>query len=44
VHVMKLPALSVLKLAHRHPAITLRMLADLTSRLRRLETYAARAA
>jgi len=44
VHVMKLPALSVLKLAHRHPAITLRMLADLTTRLRRLETYAARAA
>ena len=43
-HVMKLPARPVLRLAHRQPAITLRMLGDLTSRLRHLETRAARAA
>jgi CRP-like cAMP-binding protein len=44
VHVMKLPASSVVRLARRHPAITLRMLGELTTRLRQLETQAARAA
>ena len=37
VHVMTLASRSVLKLARRHPAITLTMLRDLTARLRRLE-------
>jgi CRP-like cAMP-binding protein len=44
VHVMKVPAASVLRLAHRHPVITLRMLSELITRLRHLETQAARAA
>jgi CRP-like cAMP-binding protein len=44
VHVMKLPARSVLKLARRYPAITLTMLGDLTTRLRRLEAAGAHAA
>lgn len=44
VHVMKLPARLFLRLAHRNPAITLRMLRDLTTRLRQLETQAAHAA
>ena len=44
VHVMKLPARAVVGLARRHPAITLRMLGDLTTRLRHLETHAARTA
>jgi CRP/FNR family transcriptional regulator, cyclic AMP receptor protein len=44
VHVMKLPARSVLKLARRHPAITLTMLSDLTTRLGRLEAAGAHAA
>jgi len=44
VYVIKLPAASVLRLTRRHPAITLRMLRDLTTRLRHLETQPARAA
>lgn len=44
VHVMKLPAHSVIRLAHRDSAITLRMLRDLTTRLRQLETQVARVA
>jgi CRP-like cAMP-binding protein len=44
VHVMKLPSRAVLKLARRHPGITLTMLRDLTTRLRRLEAEGARAA
>jgi CRP-like cAMP-binding protein len=43
VHVMKLPSRSVLKLARQHPAITLTMLENLTTRLRRLEAEGARA-
>jgi CRP/FNR family transcriptional regulator, cyclic AMP receptor protein len=43
-HVMKLPSRSVLRLARRHPAITLTMLGDLSTRLRRLEALGARAA
>jgi CRP/FNR family transcriptional regulator, cyclic AMP receptor protein len=43
-HVMKLPSRSVLKLARQHPAITLTMLENLTTRLRRLEAEGARAA
>jgi hypothetical protein len=34
---MKLPSRSVLKLARQHPAITLTILENLTTRLRRLE-------
>jgi thioredoxin reductase (NADPH) len=41
VHVMKLPSRSVLKLARRHPALTLTMLDHLTTRLRRLEAEGA---
>lgn len=37
VYVLKLPSRSVLRLARRHPAITLAMLEDLAARLRRLE-------
>ena len=44
VHVMKLPARSVMKLARRHPAMTLTMLRDLSTRLRRLEAVGARSA
>jgi CRP-like cAMP-binding protein len=44
VHVMKLPSRSVLKLARRHPTITLAMLRDLTTRLRQLEAEGAHAA
>src|SRR5262249_42670010 len=44
VHVMELPARSVLKLAHEHPAITLKMLKNLATQLRHLETQTARAA
>jgi CRP/FNR family cyclic AMP-dependent transcriptional regulator len=44
VQVMKLPARPVLQLARRHPAITLTMLENLTTRLRRLETAGAHAA
>jgi CRP/FNR family transcriptional regulator, cyclic AMP receptor protein len=44
VQVMNLPPRSVLKLARQHPAITLTMLKNLGTRLRRLETQAARAA
>jgi CRP/FNR family transcriptional regulator, cyclic AMP receptor protein len=44
VQVMKLPSRSVLKLARRHPAITLTLLENLTTRLRRLEAAGARAA
>ena len=44
VHVMKLPSPSVLKLARQHPAITLTLLANLTTRLRRLEAEGAHAA
>jgi CRP/FNR family transcriptional regulator, cyclic AMP receptor protein len=44
VHVMKLPSRPVLKLASEHPAITLTMLRDLTTRLRRVEAEGARAA
>jgi len=44
VHVMRLPSRPVLKLARRHPAVTLAMLKDLTARLRRLEAEGARAA
>jgi CRP-like cAMP-binding protein len=43
-YIMKLPAPSVVSFTRRHPAITLRMLGDLTTRLRHLETRAARAA
>jgi CRP-like cAMP-binding protein len=43
-HVMKVPARSVVSLARRHPAITVRMLGDLTARLRHLEAQAVRAA
>jgi CRP/FNR family transcriptional regulator, cyclic AMP receptor protein len=38
LHVMRLPSRSVLKLARRHPTITLAMLENLTTQLRRLET------
>jgi CRP-like cAMP-binding protein len=44
VHVMKLPARSVLKLAREQPAITLAMFKNLATQLRRLETQAGRAA
>jgi CRP-like cAMP-binding protein len=44
VHVMKLPSHPVLELARRHPAITLAMLQNLTTQLRRLETRRARTA
>ena len=44
VQVMKLPAASFQILARRHPAITFRMLRDLTARLRRVEEQAAGAA
>jgi CRP-like cAMP-binding protein len=43
VYAMKLPAQSVLKLAHWHPVITLTMLKNLATRLR-LETEGAQAA
>jgi len=42
LHVMRLPAHSVLRLARRHPAITLTLLTNLTTHLRRLETHVAR--
>jgi CRP-like cAMP-binding protein len=44
VQVMKLPSRSVLKLARQHPAITLTMLENLTTRLRQLEAAGTRAA
>jgi CRP-like cAMP-binding protein len=44
MHVMQLPSRSVLELARKHPAITLTMLRDLTTRLRRLEAEGAHAA
>jgi CRP/FNR family transcriptional regulator, cyclic AMP receptor protein len=44
VEVMKLPSRSVLKLARQHPAVTLAMLKNLTTRLRWLEAESARAA
>src|SRR5262245_20776326 len=44
LHVIKLPSPSVLKLARRHPAITLTLLRNLTRQLRQLETQRARAA
>jgi CRP/FNR family transcriptional regulator, cyclic AMP receptor protein len=44
LQLMKLPSRSVLQLARRHPAITLRMLENLTTRLRRLEADGTRAA
>jgi CRP-like cAMP-binding protein len=43
VQVIKLPAATVVRLTRRHPAITLRMLRDLSTRLRHLETQPARA-
>lgn len=43
VVVMRLPARSVRKLAHKHPAVMLRMLSDLTARFRRLEAERERA-
>ena len=43
VHVLKLPAASFLRLTRRYPAITLRMLRDLTIRLRNVETRVAQA-
>jgi CRP/FNR family cyclic AMP-dependent transcriptional regulator len=42
LHVMRLPAQSVLRLAQQHPAITVTMLKDLSTQLRRLEAQAAR--
>jgi CRP/FNR family cyclic AMP-dependent transcriptional regulator len=42
LHVMRLPAQSVLALARQHPAITVTMLKDLSRRLRRLEAQTAR--
>lgn len=44
LHVMRLPAQSVLRLARQHPAITVTMLKNLSSQLRHPETQAARAA
>ena len=44
VHVMRLPSRSILKLARRHPAMTLALLRDLTTRLRQLEAQGAQAA
>ena len=44
VHLMKLPACRVLKLARRHSAIPLTMLKSLTTRLRQLEAEGTRAA
>jgi len=43
LHVMRLPAQSVRRLARQHPAITVTMLKDLSTQLRRPETQAARA-
>jgi len=42
LHVMRLPWQSVLWLARKHPAITLTMMRNLTTQLRRLEAQAAR--
>src|SRR5262249_35862847 len=44
LHVMTIPARSVVELARRHPSVTLTMLENLTTQLRRLETQAAGAA
>jgi len=44
LHVMKLPAQSVVRLARQHPAITLTILRNLSTQLRHLETQAATAA
>jgi CRP-like cAMP-binding protein len=41
VHVLKLPSGSILNLARQHPAITLTMLRDLTTRLHQLEAESA---
>jgi CRP/FNR family transcriptional regulator, cyclic AMP receptor protein len=38
LHVMRLPAHSVLRLARRHPAMTVTLLRNLNTHLRRLET------
>jgi len=42
LHVMRFPWHSVLELARRHPAITLRMLANVSVQFQRLETQAMR--
>jgi CRP/FNR family transcriptional regulator, cyclic AMP receptor protein len=42
LHVMALPARSVLRIARRQPAVTLAMLRDLSTQLRRLEGLAYR--
>jgi CRP/FNR family transcriptional regulator, cyclic AMP receptor protein len=44
LHLMRLSSRSVLKLARRHPAITLTMLKNLTAQLRHLETQPTHAA
>jgi CRP-like cAMP-binding protein len=43
VYVLKLPSGSILNLARQHPAITLTMLKDLTTRLHQLEAESAHA-
>lgn len=43
LHVMRLPRVSVLRLARREPALSLAMMSDLCARLRRLELEIARA-
>lgn len=42
LHLMRLPAQSVLRLARQHPAITLTMLRSFSTQLRRLEAQVAR--
>jgi CRP-like cAMP-binding protein len=41
LHVMQLPAQSVLQLAHQHPSVMLTMLKNLSTHLRRVETQVA---
>lgn len=42
LHLIRLPATSVHRLAHHHPTITLTMLRNISTQLRRLETQVAR--